>query len=117
MLEKLTKAFGFDPKPAYDASFEPENISVIDTNYFKAGARFQHTQDMNLLLPLLAEMAEALEIAKGMISSEFCSHGISAHTKDGKPTPYECGNHETCYANFIYAALAKLNAAIGEEKL
>lgn len=55
----------------------------------------------------LAEWAEkhavpALKDSRDMISSEYCSHG------DSTGRPNECGNHETCYANFIFKALEEM---------
>lgn len=68
-LEQLTKAFGFtDYAPHEEAKKrfiglveEHSDVHSLLVRESVLLAKWQHTQDMNLLLPLIADLAEALE--------------------------------------------------------
>lgn len=57
-LDKIRELVKFDDGAAYEGSFVPENISAVDHNYFKAGARYQHAK----LLPIIEGLLKVVEM-------------------------------------------------------
>lgn len=92
-LEKLTKAFEFDTVRADEMGFDLFGIEECEE--FIEGATWQNHQLKDKWLPLIAEMAEALEWYK--INS----------------TDQQCCNEPVTMAHL---ALAKLDALIKKEE-
>jgi hypothetical protein len=96
-LERLQQAFGFDEQKAdHEWDRKQHAYSTQSKSFlFKWGCRFQNKELTEKLLPLIAEMAEALEWYK--INS----------------TDQQCCNEPVTMAHL---ALAKLDALIKKEE-